>query len=113
MSDCIFCKIIAGDIPCDKLYEDKDILAFNDINPEAPVHFLIIPKKHIATINETSQDDQMLLGKMILKAKELAAKQGINESGFRMLINCNEDAGQTVWHIHLHVMGGAKLVKLG
>ena len=104
-SDCIFCKIIQGDIPANKLYEDDDILAFWDINPEAPKHFLVIPKKHIAGPNEIDIEDEKLIGKMLRMGSELAKENGIPES-FRFVINNGTEAGQTVFHIHLHVLGG-------
>ncbi len=105
MSDCIFCKIVNGDIPADILYQDEDVLAFRDLSPQAPVHFLVIPKKHIATINDIQPDDAALTGQLFLTAKMLAKQEGMDESGYRCVMNCNDDGGQTVHHIHLHVMG--------
>ena len=109
MIDCLFCKIIAGDIPSKKIYEDDDVLAFHDISPQAPVHFLVIPKKHIANVMETKSEDAALLGKMLSKAQELLAGQGCAENGGRFVINCKSDGMQTVEHVHLHVLGGRRL----
>ena len=109
MSECLFCKIIAGEIPCKKIYEDGDVLAFYDISPQAPVHFLVIPKKHIANVMETGPEDTILLGKMLYKAQELLAGQGCAEKGGRFALNCKADGMQTVPHIHLHVLGGRTL----
>ncbi|MAM64695.1 MAG: histidine triad nucleotide-binding protein [Candidatus Marinimicrobia bacterium] len=109
MDECLFCNIVNKNIPCDKLIENDSIIAFRDINPQAPIHILIIPKKHISTINDLKHDDSILIGEMFLIAKELAQVENINNSGFRMVFNCNEDGGQTVFHIHLHLLGGRKL----
>ena len=109
MDECLFCNIVNKNIPCDKLIENDSIIAFRDINPQAPTHILIIPKKHISTINDLKPDDSILIGEMFLIAKELAQVENINNSGFRMVFNCNEDGGQTVFHIHLHLLGGRKL----
>jgi len=106
MTDCIFCKIILGDIPGDIIYQDDDVLAFRDLNPQAPTHFLVIPKKHISTINDLQSEDAELVGKLYLAAKQVAKDEGIAESGYRAVMNCNAGAGQTVFHIHLHVLGG-------
>ncbi len=105
MSDCIFCKIVSGDIPGDVMYEDDNVLAFRDLSPQAPVHFLVIPKKHISTINDIEDADTLLMGQLFQAAKQLAAQEGMDESGYRCVMNCNDDGGQTVHHIHLHVMG--------
>lgn len=105
MSDCIFCKIVSGDIPGDIVYQNDDVLAFRDLSPKAPVHVLIIPKRHISTINELQPTDAELLGNMYLAAKEIARQEGMDESGYRCVMNCNDDGGQTVHHIHLHVLG--------
>jgi len=109
MSDCLFCKIIAGEIPSKKIYEDDDLLAFHDISPQAPVHFLVIPKKHIANVMETRPEDSNLLGKLLHKAQELLAGQGCAEKGGRFVLNCKSDGMQTVEHVHLHVLGGRTL----
>lgn len=107
--DCLFCKILAGDIPADIVYESDTAIAFRDINPQAPTHVLIIPRKHIATINELEPGDESLLGDLYIAAKNIAAEEGIAESGYRAVMNCNEGAGQSVFHIHLHVLGGRSL----
>ncbi|GHU84788.1 putative HIT-like protein [Spirochaetia bacterium] len=109
MSDCIFCKIIRGEIPGKKIYEDDELLAFHDVSPQAPVHFLVIPKKHIRNIMELDPGDAALPGKMLNKGQELAAKLGCAEKGARFVINCKSDGGQTVDHLHLHVLGGRPL----
>lgn len=107
--DCIFCKIIKGEIPAKIVYQDKDIIAFNDIHPRAPIHQLIIPKKHIATLNDLTEDESALAGHMLLTARRLAAKANIEKSGYRAVFNCNSDGGQEVFHLHLHLLGGRSL----
>ena len=107
MSDCLFCKIIAGDIPADKIYEDDDVLSFHDIGAQAPHHFLVIPKKHISTLNDV--DDAALVGKLTLTASQIAKDFGFAENGYRVVMNCNEQGGQAVYHIHLHCLGGRQL----
>ncbi|MBA3582300.1 MAG: histidine triad nucleotide-binding protein [Gammaproteobacteria bacterium] len=107
--DTIFDKIIRREIPADIVYEDVDVLAFKDVAPKAPIHILIIPKKRIPTINDIKVEDATLLGKLFLTAQKIAAEQGISESGYRVVMNCNADAGQTVFHIHLHLLGGRQL----
>ncbi|MGI9276896.1 MAG: histidine triad nucleotide-binding protein [Endozoicomonas sp.] len=104
---CLFCKMVAGEIPTDKVYEDDDVLAFRDINPQAPTHILIIPKKHIATLNDA--DDPALLGRLMVTAKNLAAEEGLADDGYRVVMNCNSHGGQSVYHIHLHLLGGRQL----
>lgn len=106
MSDCLFCKIASQKIPASIVYEDASILAFRDISPQAPTHILIIPKQHITTLNDLGTEDVPLLGHMVLTAQKLAQMEGIAESGFRLTMNCNRDGGQTVYHIHLHLLGG-------
>jgi histidine triad (HIT) family protein len=106
MSETIFSKIIKREIPADIIYEDEEVLAFSDVNPQAPVHFLVIPKEPIATVNDIQPDQAELVGKLVLAAQKLAAEKGIAEDGYRLIMNCNEGAGQTVFHIHLHVLGG-------
>ncbi|MEK6673927.1 MAG: histidine triad nucleotide-binding protein, partial [Nitrospirota bacterium] len=106
MSDCLFCKIIEGKIPAKKVYEDDRALVFEDINPQAPVHTLVIPKKHIPTILDMTQEDHDLLGYLVNVANKIAHDKGIAERGFRVVINCNPESGQTVYHIHLHMLGG-------
>jgi histidine triad (HIT) family protein len=109
MSDCIFCKIIAGEIPCKKICEDGEMLAFHDVNPQAPVHFLLIPKKHIRNLMEVEAGDTALLGRLLNKAQELAKELGCGEKGARFVINAKSDGGQTVDHLHIHVLGGRAL----
>lgn len=108
-SNCLFCKILNGDIPADIIYESETAIAFRDINPQAPTHVLIIPRKHIATINDITDDDQALVGSLYSAAREIAAAEGFTEEGYRAVMNCNEGAGQTVFHIHLHLLGGRAL----
>ena len=109
MSQCLFCRIAAGEIPANILYSDEDVLAFRDINPQAPLHALVIPRKHIATINDLQTDDAALVGKLFLAAKQVAKEAGYAEDGYRVVMNCGLDAGQTVFHIHLHVLAGRAL----
>lgn len=104
--DCLFCKIINREIPADIVYEDDHVLAFNDISPQAPTHQLIIPKKHIATLNDIDEQDVAMVGRLQLTAAKLAKQQGFAEDGYRVVMNCNEMGGQTVYHIHMHLMGG-------
>ncbi|MDR1251838.1 MAG: histidine triad nucleotide-binding protein [Treponema sp.] len=110
MSDCIFCKIIAGEIPCKKIYEDDEMLAFHDITPQAPVHFLLIPKKHIRNLLELEPGDIVLAGRLLNKAQELTRKLGCGEKGARFVINAKGDGGQTVDHLHIHILGGRQLI---
>ncbi|MBI1783984.1 histidine triad nucleotide-binding protein [Candidatus Sumerlaeota bacterium] len=107
--NCIFCKIAAKQIPSRPAFENAGYYAFHDINPAAPVHVLVIPKKHIATTNDLETGDEALIGGMFTVAKNLAAELGIAEPGYRMVFNCNKDAGQTVCHIHLHLLGGRQM----
>ena len=107
--DCLFCKIINGEIPSEKVYEDEYVYAFNDISPTAPLHVLIIPKKHISTINDIEDKDAELIGKIFLAAKKIAKEKGVAEDGYRVVTNCNKNAGQTVFHIHYHLIGGREL----
>ncbi|MGD8802594.1 MAG: histidine triad nucleotide-binding protein [Gammaproteobacteria bacterium] len=109
MTDCLFCKIRDGEIPGDVVYENDDVLAFRDVNPQAPTHILVIPRKHIATTNDLEADDAAVVGKMMLAAKQIAADEGFAAEGYRMVLNCNEGAGQTVFHIHMHLLGGRRL----
>lgn len=106
MSDCLFCKMAAGEIKPNVVYEDADVLAFRDINPQAPTHVLVIPKTHIATLNDLHPDQVDLIGKLYLAARQVAEQDGIAERGYRTVMNCNREAGQTVFHLHLHVLGG-------
>jgi histidine triad (HIT) family protein len=109
MEDCIFCKIISGEIPSQKLYEDDKIYVFNDINPEAPIHFLVIPKEHIANVNELTEENSDILAHIFLQIKKLVKELGIDNSGYRVITNTGDDAGQTVHHMHFHVIGKKKL----
>lgn len=109
MAETIFAKIIAREIPADILYEDDEVLAFRDVNPQAPVHFLVIPKKPIPTLNDLEPADAELVGKLFLAARRLAGEQGVAEDGYRTVINCNAGAGQSVFHLHLHVLGGRSM----
>lgn len=109
MSDCIFCKIIDREIPSQIVYEDDDVIAFNDVNPVAPVHVLIIPKKHIPTTADLAEEDAALIGKIFLVAKKIAEEKGLAEDGYRIVNNCKYVGGQEVFHIHFHLVGGEKL----
>lgn len=104
--DCLFCKIISGERKGKKVYEDELVYAFEDINPQAPVHILIVPKKHIPTLLDLKEEDKSLMGHIYLVANRLAEERGIAERGFRTLINCNPESGQTIYHVHLHLLGG-------
>lgn len=106
MADCIFCKIAAGEIPAKIVHESDSLIAFEDVNPVAPVHILIVPKNHIATANDLSEGDRDLIGQMILCARDLAKERNIAEKGYRTVLNCMSGAGQSVYHIHLHLLGG-------
>jgi len=106
MTDCIFCKMVSGEIRPRVAYEDDEVFAFHDVNPQAPVHVLVIPRRHVATLNDASDEDAALLGRLVLAARRLASELGVNESGYRTVINCNADAGQSVFHVHLHLLGG-------
>jgi histidine triad (HIT) family protein len=108
-TDCLFCKIGAGEIPADIVHETDEVVAFRDINPQAPTHALIIPKRHIASINDLQESDAVIVGKLFLAAKEIARDEGFAEPGYRVVMNCNAAAGQTVFHIHLHLLGGRDL----
>ncbi len=109
MPDCLFCKIVNKEINSDILFEDDDVLAFKDIKPQAPIHFLIVPKKHISTINDLQSEDEALTGKIVLTAKSLAKQENIDENGYRVVFNCNREGGQEVYHIHLHLLGGRRM----
>ncbi len=106
MDDCVFCKIVKGEVSARKVYEDEDIVAFDDVNPQAPVHVLVIPKRHIETLNDLEAGDSELIGKMSLAASAIAKMKGLESSGYRLVTNCLADAGQAVFHIHTHVLGG-------
>ena len=106
MTDCLFCKMVSGEIAPDKVFENDDVLAFRDINPQAPTHVLVVPKRHVATLDELDDESAGLVGKMVLAAAEVARREGFAEQGYRTIMNCNADGGQTVFHIHLHLLGG-------
>ncbi len=106
MPNCIFCEIVAGKRSGETVYKDDHVVAFRDINPQAPVHILIVPMKHISTLNDLQSEDEILVGKMFAVAKAIAAREGIDQKGYRLVINCNHEAGQSVYHIHLHLLGG-------
>jgi histidine triad (HIT) family protein len=108
-TDCLFCRIVSGEINADVIYENDQVIAFRDINPQAPTHVLVIPRKHIATVNELEDVDRDIAGALHLAARDIAKQEGIAEDGFRTVMNCNSAAGQTVFHIHLHVLGGREL----
>lgn len=108
-TDCLFCKIVDGDLPADIVYENDSLIAFRDIDPKAPTHILLIPRRHIATMNDLQGEDRGLAGELFVTAKELAADEGLADEGYRVVMNCNEAAGQSVFHIHLHLMGGRKM----
>ena len=109
MSDCLFCKMVSGEIKTDVVYEDEHVFAFRDINPQGPVHVLVIPKEHIATLNELEEEHAELMGRMFLTAKKIAEMENMAENGYRTVINCNRHGGQEVYHIHLHVIGGRQM----
>ena len=109
MADCLFCKIIAGQIPGGIVYEDADLVAFKDINPQAPLHVLIVPRRHIETLNDLAVQDDALVGTMVRRAAALAKEHGYADRGYRTVFNCNREAGQTVFHIHLHLLAGRSL----
>jgi histidine triad (HIT) family protein len=106
MPDCLFCKIINREIPGSIVYEDDHVLAFNDINPQAPTHVLVVPKRHIASLNDLSAEDDLMVGELVRRAAAIARQRGVSTKGFRTVFNTNRDAGQTVSHIHLHLLGG-------
>ena len=108
-SDCLFCKILAREIPADVVYDSDTAFAFRDINPQASTHVVIIPKQHIATINDIKVDDHAIVGNLFTAASEIAKQEGLSDRGYRVVMNCNEDAGQTVFHIHLHLLGGRQM----
>lgn len=108
MEDCIFCKIIKKEIPSTILYEDDEIIAFKDINPAAPIHILVIPKKHIPSLVELEKEDELLIGRIYTVINKLAEMQGVKEKGYRVIVNCGKDAGQEVEHLHFHLLAGAK-----
>jgi histidine triad (HIT) family protein len=109
MMDCIFCRIVDGKIPSDIVYQDEEVLTFRDINPQAPVHLLIIPKKHFTSLAHLTENDALLIGHMVSVANQLARDEGISETGYRLVINCGQQGGQLVPHLHMHVLGGRQL----
>src|SRR5665811_429140 len=109
MSDCVFCSIAAREIPADLVYEDDEVVAFRDLNPQAPVHLLVIPRRHLRGLDAATEGDEPLLGRLALVAARLAAKEGLGESGYRVVVNNGPDAGQAVEHLHYHVMGGRRM----
>jgi histidine triad (HIT) family protein len=109
MTGCIFCKIITGDIPSTNVFHDEQVTAFRDLNPAAPTHILLVPNKHIDSVNMLSNDDEQLIGHLFTAAKQIAAQEGIAEGGYRLIVNTNAHAEQTVFHIHVHLLGGARM----
>jgi histidine triad (HIT) family protein len=109
MSDCIFCKIISGDIPAKVVFEDDRVLAFEDIHPQAPTHILLIPKAHYASLNQVPEDQTDLIGHMLMTARRIAGERGIGEEGFRIVLNTGPNSGQDVFHIHFHLLGGRRM----
>ena len=109
MTDCIFCKIAAGEIPAELIYEDDMVVGFRDLNPQAPTHVLLIPRRHIATLNDLQPEDEPLLGRLYTAAAAVARQEGLADNGYRTLVNCNDDGGQTVFHLHLHLLGGRRM----
>lgn len=113
MSECIFCKIAAGQIPAKVVYEDEEIMAFEDISPKAPVHILLIPRLHLATLNDARSGHAAVLGRIMLKAADLAREKGVDARGYRVLVNCNPEGGQEVFHLHVHLLGGRRMGGMG
>ena len=109
MADCLFCKVVSRAIPASIVFEDERVLAFNDINPQAPMHVLVIPKKHIASLNELSPEDDVLVGELVRRAAAIARERGLSAGGYRTVFNTNREAGQTVFHVHLHLLGGRSM----
>lgn len=109
MENCLFCKIIKGEIPATKVYEDEEILAFNDINPLAPIHILVIPKKHITSLAYMKKEDELIIGKIYSVINKIAEEKNFKQDGYRVIVNCGENAGQEVMHLHFHVLAGEKL----
>jgi histidine triad (HIT) family protein len=109
VAGCLFCRIAAGEIPATLVHQDEHLIAFRDINPQAPMHVLVVPRRHVASLNELTDTDDALMGEMIRRAAAIAREHGYAERGYRTVLNCNADAGQTVFHIHLHVLGGRSM----
>ena len=108
-SNCVFCKIANGELPSNKVYEDDVMVAFHDVNPQGPTHVLVVPKRHITSLLDVTPADDALLGSLVRRARDLAVEQGLDERGFRLVFNCGEDAGYSVYHIHLHLVGGRRM----
>lgn len=106
MTECVFCKIVKGEIPARRVFEDDDVIAFDDVNPVAPMHVLIVPRRHIATLNDLTESDAAMIGKLALCASHVARERGLAEKGYRTVINCMSGAGQAVYHVHMHLLGG-------
>jgi histidine triad (HIT) family protein len=106
---CLFCEIVAGRIPARKAYEDDSVVAFHDINPQGPTHVLVVPRKHITSLNDLGPEDDGVVGLLVRRARDLAAEAGLAERGYRLVLNCGDDAGYSVYHIHLHLIGGRRL----
>lgn len=106
MSDCLFCKIVNGDIPSEQVYSDDKVIAFKDIQPQAPVHYIVIPRKHIETMNDVMESDSDLMSSLLLTCQQLAKQENLSDRGYRIVINCNKDGGQSVFHLHAHLLGG-------
>ena len=113
MTDCIFCKIVAGEVPSEKIYEDEHLIAIRDIHPLAPTHLLLIPREHVATLNDISDLGDGALAALLRAASSLAKKEGVSAEGYRVVINCNHAGGQEVFHLHVHVMGGRPMGRMG
>ncbi len=109
MSNCLFCRIIAGEIPATFVHQDERMVAFKDVNPQAPMHILVVPRRHVATLNDLSTEEDALVGEMTRRAAAIAKEHGHAAGGYRTVLNCNADAGQTIFHIHMHVLGGRRL----
>jgi len=109
MTDCLFCKMVSGEITPDIVYEDDNVLAFRDVNPQAPMHVLVIPKRHISTLNDLDDNDAQLIGQLTLAAAKIAVQEGVADAGYRTVMNCNANGGQTVFHIHMHMLAGRQL----
>ncbi len=109
MENCLFCKIIDGTIPSNKVYEDDEVLAFYDINPAAPIHILVIPKKHITSLAHMKKEDEAIVGKIYTVINQIAEEKGFKENGYRVIVNCGKDGGQEVMHLHFHILAGTKL----
>jgi histidine triad (HIT) family protein len=107
--ECLFCRIVAGQIPAKKVHDDEHVIGFHDINPQAPTHVIFVPRRHIATTNDLTIDDRVLAGHLLVAAARYAREQGLADAGYRLVMNCNADGGQTVFHIHLHLLAGRKL----